>query len=188
MLSLIGPKGSGKSEVAKYAAVSHRFIYTRFADPLKGMLAYLLRYQGLDDETINRMLDGDLKETPTKYFDERTPRHVMQMLGTEWRDMVSKTLWSNIWHRRVQKEISVIAEPRVIVDDNRFIHEYHRIKQYTGSKIIAVRRDGCIPGEHQSEKEFLQIPVDFTIDNNGTLADLHRKIDKLFLPLLYSAE
>ena len=115
MISLIGPKGSGKSEIAKYATAKHGFVYTRFADPLKGMLA-------------------------------------------------------------------------LIVDDNRFMHEYHRIKQYSGSRIVEVRRDGCVPGDHQSEKEFLQIPVDFIIDNNGSLGDLHRKVDQLILRLIYQPE
>lgn len=162
IIALCGPLGSGKTTLANLLVKNHNFARTRFAASLKGMLSTFLADQGLDSEMQSRMLDGDLKEVPTEYFNGKTPRYAMQTLGTEWRDMIDKNLWIDAWERKVlnAKEINLV------VDDMRFVHEAERVKKLGGT-IIKILRPGFEAGEHQSEWEYLAINSDFIIHNDG---------------------
>lgn len=78
LIALIGPIGVGKTTLANLLVEEAGYHRTRFADPLKNMLAQFLLSDGVPYEEVWRMLDGDLKEVPTEHFVGRTPRHAMQ--------------------------------------------------------------------------------------------------------------
>jgi len=89
LIAFIGLSGCGKTTAARYFN-DHGFTRLRFAEPLKRML----RAIGLTDA----QLDGDLKEQETNLLCDRTPRHAMQTLGTEWgRNQIDQDFWVNIW-------------------------------------------------------------------------------------------
>ena len=52
-----------------------------------------------------------------------------------------------------------------------------------GGKIIYINRNLCIPGNHASEREIIELKkediFDYTINNNGTLKDLFNNINKI---------
>lgn len=163
LIALSGPKGSGKSTLAKSLTSKHpQFIRQRFAEPIKLMLAEFLRFQGVDQTTINRMLDGDLKEAPSRFFDNQTPRLAMQTLGTEWREMISRNLWTNAWKQAAVSQLSIGKS--IIVDDLRFQHEARTIWNLEGI-VIQIDRDKCQPGPHPSEREYRNIFPDHHIYN-----------------------
>ena len=132
-MNVIGLKGKarvGKSTAAAYLR-NRGYERTAFAAPLKLMLAELLAYQGLDEDTINRMIWGDLKETPTEYLSGRSPREAMQTLGTEWGRSLDKNFWVNIWKKRV-------GNRKVSVDDMRFANEADAVREL-GGYVIEIR-------------------------------------------------
>jgi len=131
------------------------------------MLAQFLNDQGVDSHIASRMLDGDLKETPTEYLCGKTPRYAMQTLGTEWRNMLGRDLWLNAWERNV-REIWERTDYNIIVDDMRFLHEAERVRAM-GGKIIRIHRAEEIVDHptHQSEIEWKLIHPDYIIINNG---------------------
>lgn len=172
LIGLVGPKGSGKSTLAKTLVPD----YTRapFAFPLKAMLRTLLQIQGASNVEIYSYLEGEQKESPCSYLAGKTPRHAMQTLGTEWRDMIDPCLWLIAWAAYVDKNCSQI---KIVVEDVRFLHEAKLIRT-RGGKLVNVFRPGHGPGQHLSEQEYLEINTDFTVVNDGTKSDLFEKFNR----------
>ena len=164
ILALVGLAGSGKTTLATALESDYFWTRTRFAEPIKKMMHTLLTYQGLDSKIASRMVDGDLKETPTIYLNNRTPRHAMQTLGSEWRDLIDRNLWIDIWKRSL---VGLPLNSKITVDDCRFLHEATAVRSM-GGKILRITRPNILPGSHISETEMNSIVPDFEIANNGT--------------------
>lgn len=161
LLALIGPKQSGKTTLANLLK-DHGWQTTSFSTPIKRMLGTLLLDQGVNGKDVTQILYGDQKETPTPFLNYKTPRHAMQTLGSEWRDLIHKDLWIDIWLRTID-----LKNEKIIVDDVRFIHEANRIKSL-GGKLIKISRleiENFDP--HSSEQELNKIIPDFVIYNDS---------------------
>lgn len=172
LLCITGSKGSGKDEFAKIFTQKN-FLNIKFADPLKEMLRTLYRVASLSEVDIERRLEGDLKETPDDIICGETPRWAMQSLGTEWRDMIHRTLWSNIWRNRVAPLLKEGAP--VVCTDVRFHHEVAVIRDL-GGHLIRIDRPGYgLEDNHSSETEMQELQVDATISNIGSIRQLHTK-------------
>ena len=168
IIGLTGLKRSGKDTFAQ-ALVDQGFELVRFADPLKEMLRTMYRCAGLDAETIERKIEGDLKEEPCPVLLGKTPRHAMQTLGTEWRDLIDRDLWTSIWLGKAA------AGNPMVVPDVRFHHEAMVIRRM-GGLIVRIYRPGQQSSDiHISEQEMMQIPADHVVLNDGTIEDLHKK-------------
>lgn len=161
IIALCGRKGSGKTTLAKQLS-GLGYKNFKLADPLKSMLDNLLAYQGVDEFTRHRMLEGDLKEVPSIYLENQTPRYAMQTLGTEWRDLISKDLWLNILVRRLNKDHFYV------IDDLRFKHEAEKIKSLDGIIVLVKRNFFYKEDNHASEVELFEIFPSITIFNNST--------------------
>ena len=80
IIGLTGGKGCGKSTVAKIINKLHDYEIISFATPIKDMLRVL----GLGDAELN---DPTIKEIVLDEYG-KTPREMMQSLGTEWGRML----------------------------------------------------------------------------------------------------
>jgi hypothetical protein len=164
--------GSGKSEAARRLIAQHGFWQGKFARALKDMLRTFLRYRGASSELIDRMIEGDLKEAPSRYLNGRTPRHAMQTLGTEWgRDCIHNDIW-------VDTEMEAQAKEKALVfDDVRFANEAGAIRA-AGGIIVKVQRPSAITrSEHLSE--LMPFAVDCTLVNNESIDEWHATVDEL---------
>jgi len=158
LIALIGPKRSGKSEVAKVLGWNG-FTCVKFAQPLKDMLLSL-------PGVTNAHVEGDLKEKPSDIFNGKTVRHVMQTLGTEWgRTCIDENIWLSLWKSKIERL------RRVVTDDCRFLNEAKAVKDL-GGEIWEMRREGLKYEGHSSETEMAKIEPDVVIHNNGTIYDL----------------
>lgn len=165
IIGLNGFAGSGKSEVARVLGEIGGFKRIPFAAPLKSML----EAAGFTHD----QLWGGEKEVPLAEFDGRTPRYIMQTLGTEWgRDLIHPDFWVILWRRAVAAHGG-----NVVVDDVRFPNEVEVIKGL-GGQVWRIERPGLARLEHVSES--YELATDFTIVNAGTLEQFRHAVRRVY--------
>jgi hypothetical protein len=187
LIGLVGLIGSGKDTVAARLVKQHNFHRDSFAKSLKDATANIFGWN-------RELLEGQTKESRdwreqpddfwSKQFGKKiTPRWILQHFGTEvCRGNMLDSIWVDSLVARYQGKDTVIS-------DTRFVNEIKTIKEQKG-KIILIKR-GEIPsreemqasGAHQSEWDWIGCKFDYVIDNNGTVTDLHQKVDDVIRQL-----
>lgn len=168
LIGLAGRKRAGK-DTAALALIAMGYSPIAFAEPIKAMIAMLAAAGGTDPKDIQRMLEGDLKEVPQDIFGGKTPRHLMQTLGTEWgRRMIVDDLWIRIALADAEK-----TSGGSVITDVRFPNELEAIRA-AGGIIIRIERPERPVGEgedHSSEILIDTLDVDHVLVNDGLNAN-----------------
>lgn len=144
LIAFTGPKGCGKSTFAKMV-VNHSKVLPgpreilSFAGPLKAMLRAILPPEAYTPEG---------KEDVRYGMCGRTPRYLMQTLGTEWgRRMVGE----DVWVEAVRHQILGSGAQTILIDDLRFNNEAEMVMDL-GGEVWSIHRDGISwGGGHESE-------------------------------------
>ena len=203
IIGLVGFIGSGKDTVAKEFC-KLGCVQDSFAAPLKDMTASIFgwRRSMLEGDTVE---SRDFRETPDIFWTKKlgisnfTPRLALQLLGT---DIMRKNFSEDIWLDSLEYRIRTNNPAEcVVVSDARFRNELDLI-QKMGGKIIWIQR-GELPewydvakdthnnvlsrkkmettyrDVHESEWNWAGYPVDYVLENNGTLEELQEKTKKL---------
>lgn len=163
LIGLTGLAQSGKSTAAGFLE-GVGFARLRFADPIKKALAAILASAGLEEETIRRHLDGDLKEVPLAALQGKTARHAMQTLGTEWgQGLIGKSLWIDITMAKARKLLGQGIP--VVIDDVRFLAEARAVEKHGGLLAAVIRPGQTRKSNHSSEDggDFYRV----TLTNDG---------------------
>ena len=167
VVAFTGLAGSGKSTASQYLVDRYGYTRVRFAGPLKDMM----RAIGLGEDDI----EGGDKELSNSLLCDKTPRHAMQTLGTEWgRKCIGEDFWVGLWRWQVDEVLA--SGGRVVVDDCRFPNEAVAIRKL-GGDIFKIQGRGGIAGSHSSEKGIGQI-VDDVLDNTGSVEELHQMVEE----------
>jgi hypothetical protein len=177
---------SGKSTIAGRLVTEHGYTLVKFADPVKYMVACLLREAGVGETDIDRMLEGGLKEVDLSYrlgCDYGvTPRFLLQTLGTDWgRKMLGKQVWTKLASRRID---ALLAQDKpVVVDDVRFPEELSAILQRRGltfkvTRTLDPRFESARYRGHPSEGLLDTAPLT-ELNNEGSIEELHALTDSL---------
>lgn len=143
IIALTGAKGVGKSSIAKSLESrdwTNRCVVS-FAEPLRKMMSQLI--------PMSFMTDPQKKEEPIEWLGGKSPRQLLQSLGTEWgRDMVSQTIWIDSMRRLIADQPFDV----VIIDDCRFANEIAMVREM-GGVVIGLQRDTiAYTCEHSSEQ------------------------------------
>lgn len=180
-IALTGLAGSGKSTAAAYLVEHHGFRKISYAAPIKRMMRCLLIEAGAGFFEAVEMVDGKLKEFPTPYLAGHSTRYGLQTLGTEWgRDIIAPDIWRRILLRKV-----AATDGPIVVDDMRFPCEAEDLRK-SGFTLIRITRAGAgTKSGHFSEGQ--DFPVDTTLGNNGTTADLHDSLQEIVDSLIQPA-
>ena len=181
VVGLAGFAQSGKTTAAQYLEKKYGIRRKHIAEPLRAMLAVLLKANGLSSEMITRYLEGDLKESVIPELGV-TSRYAQITLGTEWgRELLGQNLWANTWGRG-------IAEGESVMNDSvRFPNEAEAVRKLGGIVIMIKRPDtkpakfkwgklgellydkfGLMWGVHDSERTD-RIRPDFVIHNDASV-------------------
>jgi len=152
IIALTGPKGVGKTTIAREIESRHwtdRCILS-FAEPLRRMMAQLI--------PMPLMTDPKKKEEPLEWLGGKSPRQLLQSLGTDWgREMISETIWIDAMRRMIADQ----TFGTIIIDDCRFENEAQMVREM-GGIVIGLEREGiAYTGEHASE---MPVKADMIVD------------------------
>lgn len=158
-IGLVGHAGAGK-DTAAYGLLNLGYTNMKFARLLKSMIVRLLSAQNVSEQTIHRMIEGDLKGVPTVYLGGQTPRHAMQTLGTEWgRTCLSPNFWVDA------AIVGAAGLHRVVFTDTRFPNEGEAIRA-AGGVLVRITRPGLkVDLSHESERWIAEMTPDLEVEN-----------------------
>ena len=167
ILGMCGVARSGKDTVADYLVAKYGFVKHSFATPIRQFVAHIL---GTHPRTLERT-----KERPIPWLGGKTPRYLMQTVGTEWgRGMIDPDLWVKSCFHRAQRDID--AGRCVVICDVRFPNEADAVHAH-GGQVWAMNRPGAgTASAHASEAVPLHL-ADRTISNPGSVAELYAAVD-----------
>ena len=168
LIGLIGKARSGKDTVAEHLEMHHCFTRYAFADPMKSML----------ESVFGDLFRGGDREQPIDWLG-KSPRQLMQTLGTEWgRNQVHPQLWTLLGEREVRLA-KMRLNPQLVISDVRFHNEADMILRHGGTLIYVERDTAQAVNDHVSEQADWGNHPHLRLDNNGTLSMLHHRIDTL---------
>jgi hypothetical protein len=139
------------------------------------MLRAVLEYQHVPEDTIQRMMFGDLKEVPSPYLGGKSFREATQTLGTEWgREKINPDFWINC----VGRKLHHTKPSHVAVSDVRFPNEGSWIHRNGGMLVRIGRRTSLNQySQHISETLVDSLNVDLELDNIGSKQDFYNKLN-----------
>ena len=167
LIGISGKQRSGKDTVAKYLDNKYGFIRVSFANPLKRLA---IDYFGLTPKDVYVRKPDNV-------------RKFLQELGRLGRS-IDKDFW-------VKKALSKYNENELwVVSDVRYKNEAEAVKNLEGILIrIEADRDirlqrGPLAYENDlSETDLDDYSFDYVIQNNGSIKELYKKIDKIMKEL-----
>lgn len=174
LIGLTGRAQSGKSTVAKFLKHKYSFHEDSFAAPIRRFIADICAFS----------LDAleHYKEKKVASF-TKTPREMMQTVGTEWgRNMIQDDLWIEALKLRYivfQRSHAPGLAPAVVISDIRFENEAATIRELGGEIWHILRPGPTIESDHVSESGINIHPLDRTLFNIGTEAELYHEVVRL---------
>ena len=206
IIGISGYIGSGKDTVADYLTTFKGFKRMSYAGPLKDAVASVF---GWDRDMLEGTTKSsrEWREQVDPWWAERldikhlTPRWVLQQWGTE---VGRRAFHDDIWIASIENKLRTTKD-NVVISDCRFPNELKSIKRSGGITIRVFRgenplwHDAAITfakgfygtgykdamkileshGVHASEYSSVGLDYDYYVDNNGTIDQLHTKIDSI---------
>lgn len=184
LIAFAGRSGSGKDTAAFYISglFSACNIKTlSFAEPIKRGLVELF---GFPDMSFFE--DRDKKESVHNRYSDKTPRQLMQWMGSDiFRNQVSSQHWIQLLERRVESMRMNKEADIVIVTDVRFPDEVECIKNLGGTVIYIDADKRLSPKQssnHISETILNETKkkCNLNIENNDSLSAFFSTLDSIF--------
>ena len=180
IIGFSGRAGAGKDTAADYLAERYGFQRFAFADALRAMLFSLLDHMHIDPAWLT---EPALKESVIPGLGA-SYRQLAQTLGTEWgRRELGDDFWLRVadMHLGLQPYAGGLTAPlhdRIVITDVRFHNEVQWVRQ-RGGCVIGINRSTPAVRPHISEQLIESLEVWTSINNDGPLDNLHRKLDRL---------
>lgn len=175
IVGLSGYAGVGKDTCAQFLVDRHLFERRAIADRVRavvldsGVRLAGERHQG---ETVERVVHALGWEQAKRVPEVRT---LLQRLGTAVRDHLGEDAWL------APTLADMRPGGRYVITDVRFTNEADAIRA-RGGVVLRVERPGFGPvNRHISETEMAAYDVDGVIANDGTLADLRDRTERVAL-------
>ena len=194
--------GSGKDTIADYLITFKGFKRMSFAGPLKDAVSAIF---GWDRELLEgtTKYSREWREEVDTWWAERldipqlTPRYVLQQWGTE---VGRRAFHDDIWIASIENKLRT-AKDDIVISDCRFPNELKSITNAGGITIrvsrgpdpewsnMAVLYNICHNEKaleelkkaniHASEYSSVGLAYHHYVENNGTIDELHRKVDSI---------
>ena len=206
IIGVAGFIGSGKDTLADYLITFKGFKRMSYAGPLKDAIASIF---GWDRELLEgtTKYSREWRDTIDPWWAERlsiphlTPRWVLQQWGTE---VGRRAFHDDTWIASIENRLRTVKDD-IVISDCRFPNELKSIKRAGGITIRVTRGDNPSWYDaavalnkgyytegykaarqllednniHASEYSSVGLEYDYYIENNGTIDELHRKVDSI---------
>lgn len=175
LIGVHGKAKSGKDTFADLLVERCGFVKHAFADRLKDVtaLAFDIPREDLDDQ---------LKKEIVVERHGKSPREILQVLGTEcFRDRFNKNFWVNVVDHAYEQNKGTDT-PHMVVSDVRFDNEVVWARGKEDYLLIKIKRpQGTKVRAHSSEIDLPDALFDIVIENDGTLEEYITKITAIAL-------
>lgn len=181
LIGLAGPAGCGKDTVAEFLCDTQEFRQIALAGPIRrGIVAMF----GIP---LEHLTDPILKMQPLDQLCGKTPRQVMQTLGTEWgRNQICLDVWLKVAQADIDYQRKLAAANNlylngIVVSDIRFEGEAKWLRDQ-GGIIWHIQRPNnpyATYTGHLSEVPIHIADQQPTIINDGDIDQLHEQILRL---------
>lgn len=190
-IALTGRMRSGKSTVADHLWLKHDFAKVSFASGLKLTADRLFSHLY---EPIYE--DCPFSEGGRTIKEYRKPRALLQALGQKMREIDE-----DVWIKQAEQDVKLAEAWRstagVVIDDLRQPNEYEwarangfiviRVEAGEALRLERAEQEGDSFNEedlaHDTEQHSDKFDVDYTIINDGDLADLERQVDEIMVDI-----
>lgn len=190
VIGLLGKKQSGKDSFADMILGLYNTngnpdktaVKYSLATPIKEVCRYLFYL------TDSQLQDGHIKELPDIRWGGRSPRQLMQWLGTDvFRNQFDDEFWIRHAHHTILHGWAS-QHPIVIIPDVRFHNEAAFVRTFTKHLLLRIDRPSsahieAIPDTHSSEIEMDTVPsswIQTTVVNDGSLDQYQEKIRHVY--------
>jgi hypothetical protein len=179
IIGICGKAGSGKDTVADYLIKNKGYKCDILAAPIKRAVMDIFV---LDEETV---YDRVKREQPLPQWPGWTVRKLLQYVGTElFREHIDNEIWVKSLCMRLDRD----QDSNWVIPDVRFPDEHRGLQRHFGERfrLLHVYRPGYygqtlggIEG-HASEKHDLTAMAYAILNNEGSIADLYAKVEKMW--------
>lgn len=175
-IGLLGAKRSGKNTVADYLTEKYGYAQLAFADPMRAMaraINPIIVNDGLSPCRYADVVDEHGYDLAKELYPE--VRRFLQVLGTE---AVRNVLGKDTWIKHLGQRVEELVQSRTpfVVTDVRFPNEFDTLDWR--AVMWRVYRPGLDSADtHVSETALDDWDVDTTLINNGSIEDLHARIE-----------
>ena len=169
IIGIAGYKGSGKDTAGTVLTDVFNFEKMSFAAPIKNLVASTF-------DLSRSMLDGttpesrDLREQMLPHVFNKTPRFLLQVIGTGFRDLIDKDVWVKIVEEKYKNSLN----EHVVITDVRFPNEVEMINNH--GFVIGIKRKGFNGDSHISERALDDVALPYIMHNDGDMTDLKMKM------------
>lgn len=206
IVGIAGFIGSGKDTIADYLITFKGFKRMSYAEPLKDAIAAIFDWDREFLEGTTKY-SREWRDQVDTWWAERlqiphlTPRWVLQQWGTE---VGRRAFHDDIWIASIENKLRNIKDD-IVISDCRFPNELKSIKRMGGITIRVSRGynppwyDAAVVlnkgyytqgynearqvleehNVHASEYSSVGLDYNYYVENNGTVDELHRKIDSI---------
>jgi len=167
VIGFAGKARSGKDTAGKYLVDEYQFLRYSFAQPLKDAAKIMFH---LTDKQVEQ------KEKPAEPWG-KSPRELYQKLGTD----VARSIDVNVWVKGAEIFKKENPGRSIVITDVRFSNEAYWIRNQGGIVVYLNSETRGIHEHtgHSSENGISGDDVDIIIQNDGTINQLHEKIEEL---------
>lgn len=210
LIAFVGFISSGK-DTACGLLENYGFKSFSFAESLKDSIASIFCWDRalLEGDTPESRIWRESEDTwwaNKLEIPNLTPRWVMQNVGT---NVFRKHFHPDIWIHNIERKLTLLdPDTKVVIKDSRFPNELSLARKFNG-KIVRIKRgpdprwfDIAVLANlsdlqstkdvhrtrleknfkvHESEWAWVGYPIDFTINNDSTIMNLHEEVARICL-------
>ena len=171
IVGIAGYKGSGKDTAGSVLTDKFGWDKMSFAYPIKKITneVFDIPMDILDPKNENDRLTRDGSQF-SRF--EKTPRQLLQIIGTGFRDLIHP----DVWVSKVE-QMYLSGDNHVVITDVRFPNEVDMISKY--GFVVGIKRPGFNGDQHISERALDNIALKYIINNDGGINYLKSKMDGL---------